>query len=534
MRVPSYTLENKFNKMKIIFCFLFLVIVFTSHAGNNLPNDILNEKPNIILFLVDDMGWMDCGAYGSEYYETPNIDALAQRGILFTDAYSASPLCSPTRASILTGKYPARHGITSASGHLHPQPLDHNYMPEAAAPNRKIIHPESKNYLDLEEYTIAEALKDAGYRTAHLGKWHIGLTRKYWPDQQGFDVTFHCAPDPGPPSYFSPYDVHQEGEPRGKYKYVGNITDGPDGEHIMDRLADEAAKFIEECGNKPFLLHLWSYGVHGPWQAKEEYIKEFAKKTDPRGKQGNPVMASMLKSVDECLGSIVTKLEEEGITDNTIIIFFSDNGGNIHSNIKGNSMFSNEQEKEVPWMRIYREYADHLPPTNNYPLRKGKSWTFEGGIRVPLIVVWPGVVKPGSRSNEVVSAIDFYKTMLGMAGLEPDQNQLIDGVNFLPVLTGRGKLERKALFNFFPHGGPAKPASVTVRAGDWKLIRRFETNDLFPEEHLLFNLQDDIGEMNNLTMKNPDKLKELKQMINHFLKETNALVPKDNPHFKGR
>ncbi len=235
------------------------------------------RKPNVILFLVDDMGWMDCGAYGSKYYETPNIDRFAARAMRFTDAY-AQPLCSPTRACLLTGKYPSRHGITSATGHLAPQPAGFAFLPSTAPPSQAMLLPVSKNYLEPSEYTLAEALHDAGYRTAHIGKWHVGLTRPYWPERQGFDVAFHCHPDPGPPgNYFSPYGVKPDAEPRGRTR-AGTITDGPPGEYIVDRLADEALEFIEANRDRPFFLNLWNYGVHGPWGHKPAYTQAFASK----------------------------------------------------------------------------------------------------------------------------------------------------------------------------------------------------------------------------------------------------------------
>ncbi|MEW6303768.1 MAG: sulfatase [Verrucomicrobiota bacterium] len=478
------------------------------------------RQPNIVLFLVDDMGWMDCGAYGSKYYDTPNMDKLATRGMLFTDCYSANPLCSPTRAAILTGQYPARHGITTASGHQPPQPPGYVFLPDKAPPNRPVITPESKNYLEPSQYTIAEALHDAGYRTAHLGKWHLGLTEPYWPDKQGFDVAFHGKPDPGPPSYFSPYGFRQ----------FQSFKDGPPGEYIMDRLAAEAEQFIEQSQDKPFLLHLWSYGVHGPWGHKEEYTKRYAGRKDPRGKQGNPIMASMLKSVDECLGRIIAKLDALKLTDNTIIIFTSDNGGNVHSNIEGDRR--TQKKADDPRLADWRKWAGNQPPTNNDPLRAGKGTLYEGGVRIPLIVVWPGVVKPGARNSTPVCSIDFYPTMLALTGVPKKPEQIVDGKNLLPLLKQTGPLDRPALFNYFPHGNAGKPPGVTVRAGDWKLIRWYETSPLYPDARELYNLRDDLGESKNLAKQMPDKVKELDALIDQFLKDTKALAPKPNPDYQ--
>ena len=515
-------------KLIIVLSTCIALIVFIS--GCNGPSKS-KVKPNIVFFLVDDMGWVDCGINGSEYYETPNMDALAERGMLFTNAYAAHPLCSPTRASLLSGKYPARHGTISASGHRPPQPPGHNFMAAEAPSDQKMILPESKNFLDTAEYTFAEALHDAGYRTAHLGKWHLGLTPDYWPDKQGFDVVFHCAPDPGPPSYFSPYGVSLSGEPAGGHK-VGSITDGPEGEYIMDRLADEAENFIEESKNGPFLLHLWSYGVHGPWGHKEEYTIRYADKKDPRGQQSNPIMASMLQSVDECLGRIVAKLEDEGLTENTIIIFTSDNGGNVTSNLPGSSVTRMLEERGDPMIIDWHKWAGNLAPTNNYPLRGGKNMSYEGGVRVPFITVWPGEVKPGSRSNEVVSSIDFYLTILGMANVQPREGQVIDGLSLLPVLKGDEKLDREALFCIQPLWGQSGAPNVSVRAGDWKLIRRFETDDRYPEVFQLYDLSNDIGESRNMADEYPERVKELDSLIDEFLKETRALVPKPNPAYE--
>ncbi len=456
------------------------------------------DRPNIIMFLVDDMGWLDSTPYGSQYYETPNMQRLSEQGMLFTDAYSAHPLCSPTRASIMTGKYPARLGFVSAAGHKPPLPPGAARYPERAASNRPTLQPIAARNLDPDEYTIAEAFSDAGYATAHMGKWHLGLNPEHWPEAVGFQVSFHGAPDPGPRSYFSPYQFK-----------AGTVEDGPDGEYITDRLTDEAVAFIEANQSKPFLLHLWHYGVHGPWGHKEEITQRYRDKKDPRGLQNNPIMASMLQSVDESLGRVVNTLDRLGLTENTIIIFFSDNGGNVHS-LTG---------------------PDQLPATNNAPLRAGKGRLYEGGIRVPLIVRWPGAVKPGSRSDEIVSSIDLYPTMLKMAGLAPRDGQVLDGISIVPSLKQEGSLEREALFNYFPNGGPSRPPGVTVRQGDWKLIRWYETYPEFPDQYELYNLKDDIGEQTNLAAQKPELVAQLNQRIDRFLADTNALIPKPNPSY---
>ena len=490
-------------------------------------------KPNVIVFLVDDMGWMDCGAYGSKYYETPNIDRFATRAMRFTDGY-AQPLCSPTRASLLTGKYSARHGITSATGHQPPQAPGFQWLPDTAPASVPMRTPESRNYLEPAEYTLAEALHDAGYRTAHLGKWHLGLTPPHWPEQQGFDVAFHCHPDPGPPgNYFSPYGVAADGKPGGKNK-VGTITDGPAGEYIVDRLADEAVKFITENKDRPFFLNLWNYGVHGPWGHKVEYTKAFASKKDPRGVQGNPIMASMLKSVDECFGRVLAALEKNGLAEQTIVIFNSDNGGNTHSNVPDTAKTARAEKTRSESLGDWRQWAGVQPPTVNTPLRDGKGTLYEGGTRVPLMWSWPGRIAAGTTSAAVVGHIDLYPTVLDLLGMEKPAQQKIDGVSYARVLKGEGTPERKAFFNYFPHGGgPGRAGGVWVRSGDWKLLRWFGVPPGQEGRHELYDLRQDLGETTNLAAREATRVQELDALIDGFLADTGATFPQPNPAFKG-
>lgn len=481
------------------------------------------RQPNVVLFLVDDMGWMDSGVYGSKYYETPNMDRFAKRAMRFTNAY-AQPLCSPTRASILSGQYTARHGITSATGHQPPQAVGHKFIAESGAPNQPMLLPESKNYLEPAQITLAETLKAAGYRTAHIGKWHLGLTQPHWPEQQGFDITFHCHPDPGPPGeYFSPYGVKAEGIPGGRNK-VGNITDGPEGEYIVDRQAAEAVKFIQSSKGGPFYLNLWCYGVHGPWGHKEEYTKYFAAKKDPTGRQGNPIMASMLKSVDECFGRIVDELDKQGIADNTIVIFYSDNGGNVHSNVPATAKTAKAEKSKSEFLTDWRKWAGDKPPTMNTPLRDGKGTLYEGGTRVPLMWAWAGKIKPGSMSDAVVGPIDVYPTVIDLLAIKKPEQQVIDGISYAKVLKSEGNLERKAYFNYHPHAGANRAGGVWVRSGDFKLLRWFGN----PSTHELYNLREDISEAKNLADAMPEKVKELNALIDGFLKDTGATYPKPN------
>ena len=459
------------------------------------------RRPNVILFLVDDMGWMDSTPYGSQYYDTPNIQRLAEQGMRFTRAYS-QPLCSPTRACLLTGKNAARHGITSAVGHTPPA---ERTLPDSGPPNQAFIYPTSKTFLDPAEYTLAEALRDAGYRTAHIGKWHLGLTQPHWPEAQGFDVAFHCHPDAGPPNaYFSPYGVVPAGSapPKGKKRLVGTITDGPTGEYITDRLTYEAIRFVEESKDRPFFLNLWHYGVHGPWGHKESLTAEMAKRTDPTGRQDNSVMASMLKSVDESLGRLLDALDRLGLADDTLLVFMSDNGGNTHSD---------------------------PPPTNNAPLRSGKGRLYEGGVRVPLVVRFPGRVKPGTSSDALVGCTDIYPTVLELIGVQRNPAQVMDGISYAGVLRGTAAAARDSYVIWFP----GRPHGANAYAGDWKLIRREEPS---PEEpgvtRELYNLRDDIGEATNLAGQMPEKIKELEEIIEGVLAETHAVVPKPNPAYR--
>jgi arylsulfatase A-like enzyme len=486
-----------------------------------------DDKPNIVLFLVDDMGWMDSEPYGSEYYDTPNMSRLAKLSMRFTDAY-AMPLCSPTRATLLSGQYPTRHLVTTASGHQPPQEPGASLYPEKASPTQPLIYAKSKNYLDPKIVTLAELLRDAGYRTGHFGKWHLGAAEAYWPDQNGFETTWFCTPDPGPPSYFSPYGVVAEGEPGNRQK-VGNITDGPDGEYITDRLTDEAVGFIESHAEEPFFLNLWQYGVHGPWGHKEEYTREFAKKTDPRGEQRNPIMASMLKSVDDSLGRILDTLDEKGLTENTFFIFFSDNGGNVHSNGKDDRKIANIGPNHPKFAAIqdWKKWAGEEYPTNNAPLREGKGRIYEGGQRVPLMVRWPGKIEEGSLNSAIVHAVDLYPTILEAAKVGVAEEQPLDGLSLLPVLTEGAKIEREAIFTWFPfpQGG------ATVRSGNYKLVKRFETSAARPNLIELYDLETDIGETNDLAKEKPGVVARLDALLEAHLEDAGALRPKPNPNF---
>lgn len=492
------------------------------------------KKPNVVLFLVDDMGWMDSSPYGSRYYDTPTIARLADQGMRFTRAYS-QPLCSPTRACLLTGKNAARHGITSAVGHTAPAERS---LPESGPPAQAFVYPSSKTFLDPAEYTLAEALRDAGYVTGHFGKWHLGLSEPHWPEPQGFDVAFHCHPDAGPPGgYFSPYGVSPPGgkQAKGRKRLSGTISDGPAGEYITDRLTAEATRFIEthvhEKKDQPFFLNLWHYGVHGPWGHKELLTAEMAKRTDPTGRQDNPVMASMLKSIDESLGRVLDTLDRLGIADETIVIFTSDNGGNTHSMTEEAGPKKGRDDEGDTTVASYRKWAGFRPPTNNAPLRDGKGTLYEGGVRVPLIVRFSGRVKPGTTSDALVGCTDVYPTLLDLAGIAADPTQVKDGISYAGVLRGTAARARDDYVIWFP----GRPHGSAAYAGDWKLIRREEPapqGDGSTRE--LYNLANDLGETQNLAAQHPEKVRELEDVIDRLLADSAAVVPRPNPAYRGK
>ncbi|TKJ34470.1 MAG: sulfatase [Planctomycetes bacterium B3_Pla] len=452
------------------------------------------KKLNFVFFLADDMGWRDAVCYGSTFYETPNIDRLAREGMRFTDAYAACPVCSPTRASIMAGKYPARMGTTDWFGAPQPETVGRHWTK-----NKAMLPAPYNDRLALEEVTVAEAFKQAGYTTFFAGKWHLG-GEGYFPEDQGFDINkggHHRGSPPG--GYFSPYK-----NPR--------LASGPDGEYLTDRLTDESVKFLDTVGDNPFLLFLSHYAVHTPLQSKKELHEKYKAKAAtlaahngprfiPEGQrqarqvQNHAVYAGMMQSLDESLGRVMDKLQALGLGDNTAIFFMSDNGG--LSTSEGS-------------------------PTSNVPLRAGKGWLYEGGIREPMIVKWPGVVEPGSVCSEPVTSTDFYPTMLEMAQLRLRPEQHIDGLSMAPLLKQQERLNRRILYWHYPHYGNQGgfPGSA-IRSGDWKLIESFEDGRLE-----LFNLKEDIGEKNNLAASMPDKTAELHKALKAWRGQVGARYPR--------
>lgn len=467
----------------------------TVAVGLTAANGQPARRPNVVLILADDLGWMDTETYGSRFYRTPNITRLAKRGMLFRNAYAANPLCSPTRASILTGQYPARLRFTTPSGHEQQVVLDPK-MPDKGPAHHKAVQPPTRTRLPLEYRTLAERLKDAGYATAHFGKWHLGWP-PYGPESQGFDVVAPGGSYPGPPRYFSPYKM-------------AGFPDGPKGEHIDDRLVSEATKFINANRDRPFYLNFWLFSVHAPFQGEPSLIEENRPRVNPRNPQQCPTMAAMITSMDRAVGKLLDALDAAGVTDDTLIIFISDNGGNMYNRVEG------------------------ITPTSNHPLRGGKASIYEGGTRVPMIVAWPGKVRPGTRTDALASTIDLYPTILSALGLEPDANTRFDGLDLGPVLQRKASAVRDTLFCLFPHYVPATEnlPSVWVRKGDWKLIRFFADGPDQQDRFELYNLRRDIGERRNLADAMPAKVRELDALITQHLADTQALVPFANPAYR--
>lgn len=473
-----------------VFLLLLVLVVFAGCSEK--------RPPNFVFILVDDLGWTDLGCFGSTFYETPNIDQLAASGMKFTNAYAACPVCSPTRASILTGKYPARIDATDWFGAPQPDNVEKHWTKD-----KPLLPAAYKEYMEPEEKTIAEALKEAGYATFFAGKWHLGDEEKYYPEQQGFDINmggyFRGGPYTGN-QYFSPYD-----NPK--------MENGPAGEHLPDRLATETAKFIEQHKDTTFLAYLSFYSVHTPLMAREDLEKKYQAKKDSLGLedewgqegerqhrlvQCHPVYAGMIEAMDQAVGKVLDQLKTSGVEDNTVVIFMSDNGGLATS-------------------------EGH--PTTNLPLKAGKGWLYEGGIREPMIVRWPGVSSEGSESDVPVTSTDFYPSMLEMAGIRQLPEQHKDGKSFVDILEGSSEPIHEAIFWHYPHyGNQGGAPGSAIRKGKWKLIHWYEN-----DHYELYNLKEDIGEEQNVASKHPEEVETLKKELNQWLKEVDGKMPSPNP-----
>jgi arylsulfatase A-like enzyme len=486
-------------------------------AATLLPGEIIaggpqapSSKPNIIFILCDDLGWKDLGCYGSTFYETPNLDRLAARGMKFMNGYASSPVCSPSRSSIMTGQYPVHTGIT-------------DWIPGARNligpdPDMSVLEPSFVQDLSTNGPTIAQALKAGGYATCFAGKWHLGLNPKNWPQEMGFDYNYGgwAAGNPraeGMGGYFSPW-------------HNPFLPDAPKGTFLTDELTTKTIEFIQQevKAGKPFFADLSFYAVHEPIEAKPEYIKKFKEKahrlgldqqpqfvkdepwmlTYPSFKeriiQSDPVYAGLIYSVDENVGRVMDTLEQLGIASNTVVVFSSDNGG--LSTAEGS-------------------------PTSNLPLRDGKGWTYEGGVRVPLIVDWPGVTAGGAVCKFPVVNTDFYPTFLDMACLPQRPEESMDGVSLAPLLHGEPAINQPVIYWHYPHyGDQGGSPSSALRMGDWKLVQFYGDNHVE-----LYNLASDVEERRDLAKALAEKTAELLKLLNEWKFQTHAKIPEINPYY---
>lgn len=479
-----------------LFFLYWLIIAMVSQANAQQLTEKNNKPINILFITADDLGWSDLVSYGADFHETPNLDKLAAKSFKFTDSYAAAAICSPTRASILSGKYPARLHFTTWS---------EDAIKQFSAINKEFIPPKTRESLAHEEITIAEILKSKGYHTAHVGKWHVG-DQAHFPETQGFDVNIAAGYWGAPPTFFYPYRGNYMAS--NQYRYIGDLEKDANGkyftdrkgEYLTDRLTDEAIKIMENAGNQPFYLNLAYYSVHVPIEAKPEMEKYFEGKINNKFHHQNATYAAMVKSVDENVGRILDKLELLGIADNTLVIFTSDNGGYIEE-YKGKTV------------------------TDNFPLRSGKGSFYEGGIRIPTLIRWPGIMKKGKEINTPISTIDFYPTILEIANAEFDH--AVDGISLAPILRGEVENAVRPLFWHFPHYHRRTNPVSAVREGDWKLIEYLD------DRHFeLYNLKTDLGEQKDLKHKEPAKAKELLNKLHSWRADVNAQTITPNPNFK--
>ena len=459
------------------------------------------EKLNFVVILVDDLGWMDLSCQGSDYYKTPNVDRLAAEGTRFTNGYAACAVCSPTRAAVQTGRYPGRIGVTDWIRSMFQRgdlgTPDKNPTEYVGGKNSKLLCPPNPYWMEHEEVTIAEALHGSGYKSAYVGKWHLG-DEAWYPPGQGYDVNKGGCDYGQPPSYFDPFN-----QPKAKHPMIQAGIPGlpgrKPGQYLTHREAEEAVELITAWKDQPFYIQISHYAVHTPIQA----IAEVAAKYERDGKSAqNAKYAAMVESFDDSTRDILDALKKLGIEDKTVVIFTSDNGG-----LDGNGN-----------------------PTDNAPLRSGKGYAYEGGIRVPFLVRWPGVTKPGSVSDQPVCSIDIFPTIMQAAEVDLPEGHVSDGLSLVDHLKSgcERKLERDELIWHFPHYRHAPGPYSIIRKGDWKLIHFYEG----PQE--LFNLAEDLGEEKNLAAEMPDKVKLLEGRLMTRLNEMGALLPKPNPNYIAR
>ncbi|RIK74921.1 MAG: sulfatase [Planctomycetota bacterium] len=477
------------------------VLVFVGSGLDLSAHERARQRPpNFVFILADDLGWRDLGCYGSSFYETPRLDALAASGMRFTSAYAACPVCSPTRSSIQSGKYPARTHNTDYFGG--PQPQEAALQPKFK--HRRLLPAAYLERLALEETTIAEALQQAGYATFFAGKWHLG-PEGYWPEQQGYDANMGGNTAGLPKSYFSPYQNP-------------TLSDGPPLEHLDLRLAKATAAFIGEHRESPFFACFCLYDVHLPLQTTDRLRRKYRAKAkraasagprfgsegqrDVRLVQDHAVFAGMVETMDAAVGIVLDALEDAGVADNTIVVFTSDNGG--LSTAEG-------------------------APTSNVPLRAGKGWMYEGGIRVPLIVRAPGVTQPAAQCDTYISSVDYYPTLLELAGQAPPAGQLLDGKSFVPLLRGDENYERGPIYWHYPHyGNQGGQPAAAIRDGDWKLITFLEDG-----RSELYNLASDLSEKHDLAAQEPQRVATMREQLAAWQGAVGAPAPSPNPRFKG-
>lgn len=448
-----------------------------------------NRPPNIVVVLADDLGWADLACNGGDLLETPHIDRLAKDGVRFTRAYSASPVCSPTRCALLTGLHPARLGMTI-------------WREGAAIPpaNRKLLPPKATEDLPFTIPTLANHLKAKGYTTALVGKWHLGGAN-HFPENHGFDVNVGGNHWGAPPTFFAPYKgpFGQSREPR----YVPGLPHSSDGEYLTDRLTDEALRVIDQAADTPFFLLLAHYAPHTPIQAKETLVEKYRRKLAPGLHHQNPAYAAMVHSLDESVGRVMAHLQARGLADDTLVVFTSDNGGYIGE-------------------------FDDRQVTNNYPLRSGKGAVYEGGIRVPLLVKYPGVTVPGKVCKTPVVTMDLFHTLAQAAGVvNPGASDSISlqGLLEYPEKTA----PTRDLFWHYPHYYPTTTPVGAALSGDWKVVEYFEDGRVE-----LFNLAEDPSEKNNLAAQYPAKAAECLQKLRAWQKQAKVSLPAPNPNFKSQ
>lgn len=450
-----------------------------------------SSQLNFVVILIDDMGWTGLSGYGSDLHQTPYIDRFAERSMKFTNAYASASICTPTRAALLTGKYPARLDMT----------IWHE-MAKTPQQNKKLIPPIVENNLPHSEVTIAETLRQAGYKTGHVGKWHLGEASHY-PETQGFDFTFGGCFWGCPATFYFPYRGMYGGGDNRHYRYIPGIdsTESREGEHLTDRLTDEALGFIDRASNDPFFLYMSYYTVHTPIEGKPEVADRYAKIIEPSMDHQNAHFAAMHETLDDNVGRMLEKLQTEGIADRTVVILTSDNGGFIGSS-----------EGQIV--------------TSNKPLRSGKGSLYEGGVRVPLIIYWPGVTQAGSVSDESVATMDLYPTLTDMIGLTVKED--LDGLSLTSLLKNpRTQLDRETLFWHYPHYyGTTTPVS-SIRQGSWKLLEYYEDGHLE-----LYDLDTDLSETKNLASSKPQLAKRLQKTLADWRVSVNASLPKPNPNWK--